>query len=210
MRTILACVSLGLVSLSALIFVLLHVVDRRTDPIERTLSEYALGSSGWLFPFAVFAVAAAAGLVAFVLRQRAAPVPALALILLVVFAVAMVVTGIARTDAMDPRAGDFTMSLSGAVHASAGFIAIVSLCAAAPMLTGTLAAHGASRVPATVAGWVPTSAAVVFVATVVAREPIHRLTGRVSLHGIGERFGFAGFLVWIAYAALTLALARKP
>jgi hypothetical protein len=125
-----------------------------------------------------------------------------------VFAVAMVVTGIFRTDSMDPREGDFAMSASGGAHALAGFVAIVALCVAAPMLTGTLVDLGASRVWAAIIGWLPTVGAAVFIATVAARGPIERLTGRVSLHGIGERFGFGGFIIWIAYAALTLLTSK--
>ncbi|MGI8332216.1 DUF998 domain-containing protein [Actinomadura scrupuli] len=205
---VMASAGLMLVGACMLIFVVLHIVDRRTDPVERTLSEYALNDVGWLFPVAVFAVAAAAVLLAAGLHQFAPRAPAAALVLLTVFAAAMTVTGIVRTDAMDPRADDVAMSASGGVHASAGFVAIVSLCVAAPMLSSALAGLGASRIGAELIGWLPAFGAAVFAVTVVARGPIERFSGRVSLHGIGERFGLGGFIIWIAYATLTLLTAK--
>jgi hypothetical protein len=186
--------SLIALALSILTFATLHVVEPKMHPLERTLSEYALTPAGKrLFPLASVSTAVAAVFLIGGLNTHDAPMTPL--ILLAIFAVALTLAGLVATDDMDLRKGDFEMSGSGAVHAMAEFVAIVGICVAAPWLIDTLVETGASRVTATITGWLPTAAAAVFLVTIAARGALGHL------HGLGERIGFAGFLVWIGYAA---------
>jgi Protein of unknown function (DUF998) len=189
--------SLIALALSVLIFVTLHIVEPKMRPLERTLSEYALTPAGRrLFPLASVAVALAATFLAAGLNEHDAPLTPL--VLLLVFAVALTIAGIFRTDDMDPRRGDFEISRSGAIHATSGFAAITAICVAAPWLTDTLTNTGAHHTTAAVMGWIPTAGAAIFLITIVTRDTLG------TFHGLGERLGFAAFIAWLAYAATIL------
>ncbi|MEU4232981.1 DUF998 domain-containing protein [Nonomuraea sp. NPDC026600] len=208
MTDVWAALSIASVALCVAAFGVLHLVAANMSPIERTLSEYALTAYRWLYSLAVGSVVLAVVLLAVGL-YTASPgtVPTAATVLLGVFAVAMLVAAVFRTDFMDPHAGEFAMTHSGVVHAIAGFIAGLALCAAAPLLDGSLTRLGASHEWTAVMSWTPTAGLAIFLVTIVARGPLHRLTGRVSVHGIGERLGFAACLAWLGYAAISLVLA---
>jgi hypothetical protein len=206
MTNVLVCLSIAGLAVCVVAFLVLHVLAADLSPVERTLSEYALTPYRWLYSVAVGAVALAA--VSLAVGLSTAPrvgVPVTATVLLGLFAAAMVVAAVFRTDAMDPHATDFTMTRSGVVHAFAGFAASVALCSAAPLVDGSLASS--PREWTTLSPWAPTAGLAVFLFTVVARGPLHRLTGRVSVHGIGERVGFVAFIAWLGHAVVSLILA---
>jgi hypothetical protein len=185
----------------------LHAIERTLSPIERTLSEYARTPWGrCLFPTAAFAIAGSAACLTVVLRYHGAPL--LPISLLAAFAFSFVIAGAFRADDMDPRQGELEMTRAGAIHASAGMSAIVSICVAAPLLTDTFRDLHEDAAIALLAGWVPTLGAAVFVVSVVARSSFEDLTGRPSLHGLGERVGFAAFLSWLMYASTALLAAQ--
>jgi hypothetical protein len=111
---------------------------------------------------------------------------------------------------MDPRERDFTLSRAGMIHATAAFVAMLAICIAAPVLSRTLVSLAPASSPWTaLASWMPLSGTMVFALSVAARRPLSILTGRVSLHGLGERIGFGGFTAWPLYASSVL-LAAAP
>ena len=103
----------------ALVFLLLHVIAAEMDPFELALSEYVLTAAGrWYTGAIAFLVLAVASL-AVALHAADPRVSAGGLTPLGVFIVAMMMAGIFPTDAIDPRATNFTLSQSGVIHASA-------------------------------------------------------------------------------------------
>ncbi|MDT7558237.1 MAG: hypothetical protein QOI68_2707, partial [Pseudonocardiales bacterium] len=59
-RAVLPTVGVGLLSLGSLLVLLLHVLppSNQIDPMTRTISQYALGTNGWMFDVGVLALAA--------------------------------------------------------------------------------------------------------------------------------------------------------
>lgn len=138
----LAAAGLALTGLSVLLIGLLHVLppSDMVDPMTRTISEYALGSNGWLFDLAVLALAA--GSVAVLLGLGRAGVlraPSAGWLFVALWAVSLVVLVIFEKHnwRVGPSAG-------GYVHRFASLVAFLSL----PV--GTLLAARASR---GVPGW---------------------------------------------------------
>lgn len=99
MRTV-GHLSLALLGVALACVVALHVIRSRISPIERRLSEYALGPYGWLMDTAF--AATAGGLTALaIFLARSAGRPRLVPAALVVAAVALVLSAIYRVDATD-------------------------------------------------------------------------------------------------------------
>jgi hypothetical protein len=115
--------SLALLGTGVACVVALHLIRRRVSPIERQLSEYALGPDGWLMDIAL---ATAAGgftaLAIFLAGSRGRPrlVPAA----LVVAAVALVLSAVYRLDAIDAKENAIHRWASGAAAAAVVVAAI--------------------------------------------------------------------------------------
>jgi hypothetical protein len=62
-------------------------------------------------------------------------------------------------------------------------------------------ARGATFPMATLMSWLPTAGFVLLLITIVARRQLAIISGFVSLHGLGERVGFAAFVAWLTYWA---------
>ena len=109
--------SLALLGTGVACVVALHLIRRRVSPIERPLSEYALGPNGWLMDIA-FATSAGGftALAIFLAGSRGRPrlVPAA----LVVAAVALVLSAVYRLDASDDTEDAIHRWASGAAAAA--------------------------------------------------------------------------------------------
>jgi Protein of unknown function (DUF998) len=92
--------SLALLGTAVACVVALHVIRPRVSPIERRLSEYALGPYGWLMDTA-FATTAGGVTALAILLARSAGRPRLVPAALVVAAVALVLSAVFRLDATD-------------------------------------------------------------------------------------------------------------
>jgi 4-amino-4-deoxy-L-arabinose transferase-like glycosyltransferase len=97
---------------------LLHLLEPSYDPNTRTLSEYALSPSGWVFTLSMLSMAPGSALVLGAvwsrwLRRRW---------LLVVWVIGLVVVAVVPTDP-----GGAVTSVAGAVHAVAATLAIFAL-----------------------------------------------------------------------------------
>src|SRR4051812_20627497 len=108
---------------------LLHVIPPTSDvdPVRRTISQYALSDTGWVFDLAVLTLAAGVAVTALALiRARLLPVTSPGAIGLLVFSVslAMVVAFPKHNWAVGPSA-------TGDIHRVASVVAFLSLPAAA-------------------------------------------------------------------------------
>jgi Protein of unknown function (DUF998) len=116
--------SLALLGTGVACVVALHVLRPRVSPIERRLSEYALGPDGWLMDVA-FGTAAGgfAALAIFLASSRGRPqlVPAA----LVVAAVALVLSAVYRLDVDDDTENAIHRWASGAAAAAIVVAAVV-------------------------------------------------------------------------------------
>ncbi|SDD07986.1 DUF998 domain-containing protein [Actinokineospora iranica] len=127
---------LGLVGLLAgvALMLALHVLPPTSaiNPVRRTISEYALGSSKWLFDLSVVLVAAGSALGFAELARRRAARPA-ALALGVVWTVSLLVVVVfTKTDwSVGP-------SLGGTIHRYASVAAFLSLPLAVLLLAGAV------------------------------------------------------------------------
>jgi Protein of unknown function (DUF998) len=116
-------VSLALLGTAVACVVALHMVRPRISPIERRLSEYALGPYGWLMDIAF--AATASGLTALAIFLARAPGrPRLVPAALVVAAVALVVSAVFRLDATD-AADDLIHRWASGTAAAAVVVAAV-------------------------------------------------------------------------------------
>ncbi|MBO0876682.1 MAG: DUF998 domain-containing protein [Pseudonocardia sp.] len=145
----LAAVGLGLTALSVLLIGLLHVLppSDTVNPMTRTISEYALGSNGWLFDLAVLALAAGSVAVLIGLGRvgvlRASSAGWLFLILWVAGLVVLVIF-----EKHNWQAGPST---GGYIHRVASLVAFLSLPAGALLTAGAGARVARWRVPSAVA-----------------------------------------------------------
>jgi hypothetical protein len=109
--------SLALLGIAVACVVALHVIRPRVSPIERRLSEYALGPYGWLMDTAF--TATAGGLTALaIFLTRSAGRPRLVPAALVVAAIALVLSAIYRLDATDNADDVFHRWASGTAAAA--------------------------------------------------------------------------------------------
>ena len=97
--------------------VALHVIRPRVSPIERRLSEYALGPYGWLMDTALMATAGGLAALAIFLT-RSAGRPRLVPAALVVSAIALVLSAIYRLDVTDNGDDVFHRWASGTAAAA--------------------------------------------------------------------------------------------
>jgi hypothetical protein len=112
--------SLVLLGTAVACVIALHVLQPRVSPIERQLSEYALGPDGWLMHAAL--ATAAGGFAALAIFLAASPRrPRLVPAALVVAAVALVLSAVYRLDAVDDTRNAIHRWASGA--AAAGVVA---------------------------------------------------------------------------------------
>lgn len=141
----LAAAGLGMTGLSVLLIGMLHVLPPtdRISPMTRTISEYALGSNGWLFDLAVLALAAGSAAVllglarAGVVRARGAGSWLLAL-----WAVSLVVLVI-----FEKHNWQVGPSVGGSIHRVASLVAFLSLPIGALVIAGVGARVARWRAP---------------------------------------------------------------
>jgi hypothetical membrane protein len=109
--------SLALLGIAVACVVALHVIRPRVSPIERRLSDYALGPYGWLMDTAFTATAGGLAALAIFLT-RSAGRPRLVPAALVVSAVALVLSAIYRLEATDNGDDVFHRWASGTAAAA--------------------------------------------------------------------------------------------
>jgi hypothetical protein len=124
---------LSSISLGVLAVLVLHVVppSSRTNPMTRTISEYALGGNGWLFDLGVLALAVGSAAVAITLiRSGALAATAPATILIFGWTAALVVLVV--FEKYDYSNGPST-GPSGLIHRMASLVAFLCLPAGAAL-----------------------------------------------------------------------------
>ena len=109
--------SLALLGTAVVCVVALHVVRPRVSPIERSLSEYALGGDDWLMEIA-FATAAGAFLTLAIFLAGSSGGPRLVPAALVVAAVGLVLSAVCRLDPTDDTEQRVHRWASGAAAAA--------------------------------------------------------------------------------------------
>jgi Protein of unknown function (DUF998) len=145
----LAAAALGLTALSVLLIGLLHVLppSNQVNPMTRTISEYALGSNGWLFDLAVLALAAGSVAVLIGLgRVGVLRAPSAAWLFLVLWAAGLVVLVIFEKH--NWQAGSRT---GGSIHRVASLVAFLSLPVGALLTARAGRGVPGWRAPATLA-----------------------------------------------------------
>ncbi|MDA0635006.1 DUF998 domain-containing protein, partial [Nonomuraea sp. MCN248] len=125
------------------------------DPMHTVISEYAFQAAGWLLPLSLTSFAAGAALIAEALRRSGADRWVVAL--LAVWGVSMFLVGAFPTDAPG-----LPLSMSGAIHRYAAFVAFLVM-----PLAGLLLARARIRY----AGWVRTLSVVALTALVMVVIP---------------------------------------
>jgi hypothetical protein len=124
---------LSLISLGVLTILLLHVIppSSHTNPMTRTISEYALGANGWLFDLGVLALATGSAAVAVTLiRARVLSAAGPATILIFGWTAALVVLVV--FEKYNFSHGQRT-GASGLIHRMASLVAFLCLPAGAAL-----------------------------------------------------------------------------
>jgi hypothetical protein len=177
--------SLALLGTGVACVVALHVIRPRVSPIDRPLSEYALGPDGWLMDIA-FATAAAGftALAIFLASSRGRPrlVPAA----LLVATVALVLSAAYRLDANDDT--------KSAIHRWASGAAAAAVVVAA---VGWSVAGGGRRRP-----WrrgIELPIALLALGLAMLSPALHD----TSLTGIHQRLVWAALIAWSAVVTIT-------
>ncbi len=207
-----AIVGTALVALCVPLVGLLHVLppSSRIDPMTRTISEYALGSNGWLFDVAVLALAIGSALVtASLIRAGAVTAVSSATVLLALWSV-----GLAVLVVFEKHNWQVGPSAGGQVHRVASLVAFVCLPTGALLMAGAARRRPDWRTPARWVSWTA-------IASVAALSPLfyaialNVLTGmswwRVFPLGAVERvLALAEVTTMLALGAWAIRAARVP
>ncbi|MEU9713863.1 DUF998 domain-containing protein [Streptomyces sp. NPDC047976] len=191
---------LTLIGTGVLAMAALETLNPEYDLVSETLSRYVHGTSGWLLPAALLAIATASTILAIRLGAgtrrwgRAA---------LVVWTAGMLVAALFPAD---PPGHWSSPSVSELVHGNAAFLAFAALPTAAVLLRGTLAAERPGLRTAlsalTAASVTATAALAVFLVDVMDGGPSLGLGGVPTLVGLAERLVIAADFGWIALAVV--------
>jgi hypothetical protein len=177
--------SLALLGTAVACVVALHIIRPGVSPIERRLSEYALGAYGWLMDIAF--VTTAGGLTALaVLLTRSPGRPRLVPAALVVAVVALVLSAVYRLDATD--------NADEVIHrwASGTAAAAVVVAAVGWSVVGTGRRRPGRRGPDRLV-------AVVALGLAVLSPMLHE----TSLTGINQRLVWAALIAWSVVVTIT-------
>jgi hypothetical protein len=118
-----------------LLLLLLHLIKPEIDPKWRWISEYEIGSFGWMMRLAFFCWGAGVIALAVTLWPSLQPAPGiLARWWLVAIATAMLAAGAFKTNAITDR----TPSFENTVHTVAGLIVILTFPVAASLVVSSL------------------------------------------------------------------------
>ena len=110
----------------------LHFLIRDYEPISQPLSYYAVSAYGWLMKTVLFAFAASVIALALALGRGAARLSRVGIAFLFGAGTCLVLAGIFPTDV---TAGNLPVTLSGALHVAASYLASPCLVAAALLLS---------------------------------------------------------------------------
>lgn len=178
-------VGLALLATAVACVVVLHILRPRVSPIERRLSEYAVGPYGWLMDTAF--VTTAGGLTALAILLAGSPGrPRLVPAALVVAAVALVLSALFRLDATD--------NVNDAIHRWASGTAAAAVAVAA---VGWSVGGSGRRRP-----WrrgTDTPLALLALSLIVVSPLLHE----TFLTGINQRLVWAALIAWTVAATIT-------
>jgi Protein of unknown function (DUF998) len=182
--------SLALLGTAVACVVALHVIRPRVSPIERRLSEYALGPYGWLMDTA-FATTAGGVTALAILLAHSAGRPRFVPAALVVAAVALVVSAVFRLDATD-KADEVIHRWASGTAAAAVVVAGVGWS-----VVGTGRQRPWRRGPDLVL-------AIVALGLVVLSPMLHE----TFLTGINQRLVWAALIAWSVVVTVTELASR--
>lgn len=121
----------------ALIIIALHAIKPEFEPSWRFISEYAIGSHGWIMKLAFLTWSAGTLALALALRQEVTAWPGkLGVAVLFVVAVALVPAGLFAQDPVTARPEEATTS--GQIHAVAAMIGVPGIAIAAVLISASL------------------------------------------------------------------------
>lgn len=195
---------LALVSTVAFVVLLaiLHVVKSDLDPSWRVISEYAIGSNGWMMVAAFLALAAACvGLFAALKSQIRNIYGRIGLALLLITAVGMAMAGVFVTDPITASADDATTA--GMLHEIGAFLDLTPF--AAILVSLSLIRKNPAWAKAKKAlKWtmfLPLVGLVVFIGATAAEMPKDGISTPDVLIGWPNRFLILTYCVWFATVA---------
>ncbi|MEZ3160820.1 DUF998 domain-containing protein [Microbacterium sp. BWT-B31] len=203
----LAWLSLASLLLFNVMLVTLHFVDRDLDPIVQAISEYALGSFGWLLVVALLVFGLGIILLAAALwTELTNPRPVVGIVFLLVAGIGPIIAAIFRTDPVDLRnPGATELTTSGTLHLVGFMLAVLGIIVAAPIISRRLGAPGNPMSHTIrVIGWTPILAVAIFWASGMLDQPLGVLFDRPSAQGIAERLMVAIVQVWLIAAAIAV------
>jgi hypothetical protein len=153
-RAVLPTVGVGLLSLGSLLVLLLHVLppSNQIDPMTRTISQYALGTNGWMFDVGVLALAAGSmAILAGLVRGGVVRAVSGTSVFLTLWSASLTVLVV--FEKYDFAAGQHT-GASGMIHRMASLVAFLSLPAGALLATrGAVRRNPSWRGPAAFTRW---------------------------------------------------------
>lgn len=137
-----AHLSLGAVAVFLVLLALLHLIEPEFDPSWRFMSEYALGSDGWVMMLGFFALALSCAALFAALRSHISTLGGkFGLGILLVVAVAMVMAGLFPQDPVTAKPDELTTQ--GNLHALAAMVGIPGFAFAAVLISLSLVGHPA-------------------------------------------------------------------
>lgn len=174
--------------------VAMHLIRPDLDPMDRTISEYALGGSGWLMTVAWFAGGAGVLALALGLHRSLAPGDGVRLsvwLMVITALVGFVASGVFRTDVPDAE-GVTGATVAGQLHDGAGLVGFVALLVAAFVLRGVFARNPGWQDLSLPTRWFTRAMVAMFVARV--SMVIVRLPGSA---GLVQRILWLFMLAWL-------------
>jgi hypothetical membrane protein len=183
----------------------LHLVQHQLDPISVTISEYALGPAGWLFPVACAGLGVAALALSALLQATHPPISRTGVRLLYVWALGMLLVAIFPTDPIDRAAKTIHLTAHGLIHAIAGQIAFTCFGVGALLITRSMR----RRFPTTPMMRAMCTCAALSVAGLAFSITVTAL-GLFDLFGLAERVMLPAYTAWLVITVLYARTHAQP
>ncbi|HEY8595680.1 MAG TPA: DUF998 domain-containing protein [Devosiaceae bacterium] len=183
--------------------VAVHLLNPAFSPVRNYISDYAVGSYGFVYTSAYWAtfLGTLALSVALFRQLRPSVAGRIGALLIAVFGVTYALTAIFPTELLKP--GEFPHGAAGAIHAIAALVGWIAIFTAALLVARAYSAEGASVLnraagPLRVLGWLLIVAFVGVIGVMASRQPVA---------GLAEKIFIALREIWLIVAAIALARA---
>ncbi len=180
--------------------ILLHFLEPEINPIERTMSEYALGRFNWLHFLSMISLSVGSLLLSFSFsRSKYSNEFKIVIVFLCLWSLSMLTATFFPSDSFDPHIDKVVLTTPGIIHSFAGLIGTLSLTLSTIFMKRKIKNH------ANMAKWeslfrilsIAAVLSVILFILTVSVKPLFKTYTIKSIQGIGERIAMTVFTIWL-------------